>query len=97
MAEGARLESVFTRKGNVGSNPTLSASIFGLKGPSVPSSVPTESCRTSEPHIPPVLLPEEMVPSRFHSGDGMERIASCNFTKYIVPWSAARPAGSNKT
>ena len=26
MAEGARLESVFTRKGNVGSNPTLSAS-----------------------------------------------------------------------
>ncbi len=25
MAEGARLESVFTRKGNVGSNPTLSA------------------------------------------------------------------------
>ncbi len=32
MAEGARLESVFTRKGNVGSNPTLSASSFGLKG-----------------------------------------------------------------
>ena len=28
MAEGARLESVFTRKGNVGSNPTLSASSF---------------------------------------------------------------------
>ncbi len=27
MAEGARLESVFTRKGNVGSNPTLSASL----------------------------------------------------------------------
>ena len=26
MAEGARLESVFTRMGNVGSNPTLSAS-----------------------------------------------------------------------
>jgi hypothetical protein len=26
VAEGARLESVFTRKGNVGSNPTLSAS-----------------------------------------------------------------------
>jgi hypothetical protein len=25
VAEGARLESVFTRKGNVGSNPTLSA------------------------------------------------------------------------
>ena len=29
MAEGARLESVFTRKGNVGSNPTLSAR-FGI-------------------------------------------------------------------
>ena len=28
MAEGARLESVFTRKGNVGSNPTLSAIFF---------------------------------------------------------------------
>ncbi len=28
MAEGARLESVFTRKGNVGSNPTLSAITF---------------------------------------------------------------------
>ena len=34
MAEGARLESVFTRKGNVGSNPTLSASSHSkvLKG-----------------------------------------------------------------
>ena len=30
MAEGARLESVFTRKGNVGSNPTLSASTFAI-------------------------------------------------------------------
>ena len=30
MAEGARLESVFTRKGNVGSNPTLSASTFAF-------------------------------------------------------------------
>src|ERR1700692_334381 len=30
VAEGARLESVFTRKGNVGSNPTLSASSFGM-------------------------------------------------------------------
>ena len=30
MAEGARLESVFTRKGNVGSNPTLSASSFAF-------------------------------------------------------------------
>src|ERR1700746_342741 len=30
VAEGARLESVFTRKGNVGSNPTLSASSFNL-------------------------------------------------------------------
>ncbi len=28
MAEGARLESVFTRKGNVGSNPTLSARLL---------------------------------------------------------------------
>jgi hypothetical protein len=28
VAEGARLESVFTRKGNVGSNPTLSASLL---------------------------------------------------------------------
>ena len=32
MAEGARLESVFTRKGNVGSNPTLSASSKRLSG-----------------------------------------------------------------
>ena len=31
MAEGARLESVFTRKGNVGSNPTLSAKLFKIK------------------------------------------------------------------
>ena len=30
MAEGARLESVFTRKGNVGSNPTLSAILLIL-------------------------------------------------------------------
>jgi hypothetical protein len=30
VAEGARLESVFTRKGNVGSNPTLSASSFAF-------------------------------------------------------------------
>ncbi len=30
MAEGARLESVFTRKGNVGSNPTLSAILFKI-------------------------------------------------------------------
>jgi hypothetical protein len=30
VAEGARLESVFTRKGNVGSNPTLSASSKAL-------------------------------------------------------------------
>src|SRR5580704_1721689 len=28
VAEGARLESVFTRKGNVGSNPTLSARLI---------------------------------------------------------------------
>jgi hypothetical protein len=32
VAEGARLESVFTRKGNVGSNPTLSASSKALTG-----------------------------------------------------------------
>jgi hypothetical protein len=31
VAEGARLESVFTRKGNVGSNPTLSASFIPCK------------------------------------------------------------------
>jgi hypothetical protein len=31
VAEGARLESVFTRKGNVGSNPTLSAKLFKNK------------------------------------------------------------------
>jgi hypothetical protein len=31
VAEGARLESVFTRKGNVGSNPTLSASKSSLQ------------------------------------------------------------------
>ena len=30
MAEGARLESVFTRKGNVGSNPTLSAMLLKI-------------------------------------------------------------------
>ena len=39
MAEGARLESVFTRKGNVGSNPTLSASTFGMKGLAAISSI----------------------------------------------------------
>ena len=39
MAEGARLESVFTRKGNVGSNPTLSASSFGMKGLAAISSI----------------------------------------------------------
>ncbi len=39
MAEGARLESVFTRKGNVGSNPTLSASFFGMKGLAPISSI----------------------------------------------------------
>ncbi len=33
MAEGARLESVFTRKGNVGSNPTLSAIFFNKVQP----------------------------------------------------------------
>ncbi len=32
MVEGARLESVFRRKSNVGSNPTLSASLE-LSGP----------------------------------------------------------------
>jgi hypothetical protein len=31
VAEGARLESVFTRKGNVGSNPTLSATQSALQ------------------------------------------------------------------
>ena len=31
VAEGARLESVFTRKGNVGSNPTLSAKLFKIR------------------------------------------------------------------
>ena len=31
MAEGARLESVFTRKGNVGSNPTLSAKLLKIR------------------------------------------------------------------
>ena len=35
MAEGARLESVFTRKGNVGSNPTLSASFSSNFGSDV--------------------------------------------------------------
>ena len=30
VAEGARLESVFTRKGNVGSNPTLSAMLLKI-------------------------------------------------------------------
>jgi hypothetical protein len=34
VAEGARLESVFTRKGNVGSNPTLSAIHSSLPGES---------------------------------------------------------------
>ncbi len=32
MAEGARLESVYTGNRIVGSNPTLSATTFGLKG-----------------------------------------------------------------
>jgi hypothetical protein len=38
VAEGARLESVFTRKGNVGSNPTLSAS-FQLRPQYNPSAL----------------------------------------------------------
>ena len=63
MAEGARLESVFTRKGNVGSNPTLSASTFGLKGldpiSSTVSSIEELQDRRSR-RIPPVLLTEEM-------------------------------------
>ena len=64
MAEGARLESVFTRKGNVGSNPTLSASFFGLKGLAPISSMISsngESRGRRSQHIPPVILPEEMV------------------------------------
>ena len=36
MAEGARLESVFTRKGNVGSNPTLSARFQEKNSPPQP-------------------------------------------------------------
>ena len=39
VAEGARLESVFTRKGNVGSNPTLSARLFVLNSLSALVSV----------------------------------------------------------
>ncbi len=38
VAEGARLESVFTRKGNVGSNPTLSA-ILGNNGLNCPARI----------------------------------------------------------
>ena len=51
MAEGARLESVYTGNRIVGSNPTLSASIFGLKGVAPISSMisSTESSRESEP------------------------------------------------
>ncbi len=33
VAEGARLESVFTRKGNQGSNPCLSAMFLNVKRP----------------------------------------------------------------
>ena len=44
MAEGARLESVFTRKGNVGSNPTLSAISFnGLEY--APAVSPAVQCQ----------------------------------------------------
>ena len=39
MAEGARLESVFRGNPNVGSNPTLSASTFGMKGLAAISSI----------------------------------------------------------
>jgi hypothetical protein len=39
VAEGARLESVFTRKGNVGSNPTLSAMFSPLISLKTPSQV----------------------------------------------------------
>src|SRR4051794_1016951 len=45
VAEGARLESVFTRKGNVGSNPTLSAITFFRVTPGrVMRNVRTVSC-----------------------------------------------------
>ena len=43
MAEGARLESVFTRKGNVGSNPTLSARFPGNDSQLKPEEEPIVS------------------------------------------------------
>ena len=57
-AEGARLESVFTRKGNVGSNPTLSAITLlishnlrdRLTSTSVHSTLWPASPRAHEPH-----------------------------------------------
>ncbi len=49
MAEGARLESVFTRKGNVGSNPTLSASFPLVRTqPRVPSTSPQDLGRRAQ-------------------------------------------------
>jgi hypothetical protein len=44
VAEGARLESVFTRKGNVGSNPTLSASKSYLQRISILAYRETREC-----------------------------------------------------
>jgi hypothetical protein len=48
VAEGARLESVFTRKGNVGSNPTLSASKSQLQRK---STVPYPEIRKTCPYF----------------------------------------------
>ena len=65
MAEGARLESVFTRKGNVGSNPTLSASLFFLAtGPRKRGSFSRFSWRGGVASTVPVWLARVVCDSR---------------------------------
>ena len=62
MAEGARLESVYTGNRIGGSNPSLSASIFGLMGLASISSMVSSNGdpRASEPAHSIRLLSEEM-------------------------------------
>jgi hypothetical protein len=58
VAEGARLESVFTRKGNVGSNPTLSAKLHGINNLGGFS-------REAQPTLPAYSFSLESVRSRY--------------------------------
>src|SRR5271163_868302 len=56
VAEGARLESVFTRKGNVGSNPTLSAILIIQPDRFLGRGTPSKESKTSPRCGPSVEL-----------------------------------------